>query len=365
MLQAIFALLTAVSIWAAWRSNPLYSTKATVRFVAGVGATTMAYVAAIIAVAEAVSKLSTAVAAAALAAVVLVGTLALIWTIIALSSPRVPPLPAGGKPVYLHRAKIGRWVPQVVIALLAVGIAAAVLRGDAQIAVSAFGGLLAFLAVTMLCGGYISADRMDKCLAVMEAGPWIHWRYTPEQWQSWSNAETDRLANAPPNWIWRRDWKRLSWVVVPTVIAVFVFDPGGWQWKAGYLAALLVLGIVILEVSNWSARNAPRRLRAFLMRATPESYFGSAGVLSDGVFTEWLTVSNYLLEATIDERAPRSVALRFEVIQASGLPLQVTRYVLMPAQPEDDLARLEQLLTAACTSANVVLTTPGLMAGRR
>ena len=93
------------------------------------------------------------------------------------------------------------------------------------------------------------------------------------------------------------------------------------------------------------------------MGSAPESYFGASGVFSDGLYTEWLTVGNYLLEATIDERSPRSVALRFEVIQANALPLHVTRYVLMPPQPDADLARLQQLLSARCPSANVALTT--------
>jgi hypothetical protein len=357
MYQAIFALLTAVGAWLAWRSNPLYSTKATLRFVAGVGATIAAFVAAIVAVTDAVQNRPMIAQAAALAATVLVGTLAFIWVIIVLSSRRIPPLPAGAKPVYLHRAKVGWWARRLVIALVAFGIAAAVLPGDARIIVSMLGGLLAFLGVVMLFGGYIAADRMDKCLAAMEADPWIHWRYAPAQWQAWSDAETDRLANAPAQWIWRRDWKRSLWPVAAIVGGVLIFDPGGWQWKAGYLSALLLLGIIIVEVSNWSARNAPRRMRAFLMGAAPESYFGSSGVYSDGVLTEWLTVSNYLLEATIDERTPRSVALLFEVIRANSTPLRVKRYVLMPAQPDDDLARLQQLLSAACPSANVALTT--------
>jgi hypothetical protein len=231
------------------------------------------------------------------------------------------------------------------------------LRGDLQILVASFGGFTAFIGSTLLFAGYIAAVRMDKSLAVLEAEPWLHWCYTAAEWRAWSDAETERLANAPPQFVWRRDWKRTLWMVVPTVVLVLIVQPGGWAWKFGYLAALLVLFVVIIEGANWGAKNAPRRLHAFLMGAAPESYFGASGVFADGVFTEWLTVSNYLLEATIDERSPRSVALRFEVIQANALPLHVTHYVLMPPQPDADLARLQKLLSARCPSSNVALTT--------
>jgi hypothetical protein len=358
MLQVAFALLMAVGVWAAWRGNPLYSTKSTLRFVAVVGAMALTVVAAVVAVADAAPKLPTAVAVAAIGAIAFFGMLLLIWTIMVLTSPRVPPLPPGAQAVYLHRAKVGRWARRLVIALVGFGIGAAVLRGDLQILVAAFGGLTAFLGMTMLFAGYIAADRMDKSLAAMEADPWVHWSYSPAQWQAWSAAETERLASAPPQFVWRRDWKRSLWVVVPTIALVSIFDPGDWLWKAGYLCALLVLGIVIIEGSNWSVKNAPHRLRALLMSATPESYLGSAGVFSDGTYTEWLTVSNYLIEATIDERAPRSVVLRFEVIQANGLAVQATRHVLIPDRPGEDLARLQQLLSARCPSANVSLMTP-------
>ena len=357
MLQAVFAVLTAVGVWVAWRANPLYSTKWTLRFVGVVGLTTIAFVGAIVAIAELVQGRPVVVEAAALAAAVLAGTLALIWVIIAFTSPQVPPLPVGAKPVYVHRAEVRPWARRFVIALVAFGVAAFVLRGDAQLLVSSLGGLLAFLAIVMLFAGYVAAGRMDKRLATMEVAPWVYWQYTPAEWQSWTRAETDRMGEMPPQWIWRRDWKRLLWPMLAVALGVTVFDPGGSQWKAAYVVAVLLLWIVIIEASNRSAGSASRRLRALLSRTKPESYFGASGVFSDGIYTEWLTVSNYLLEATIDERAPRSVALRFEVIEANAVPSQSTRYVLIPAQSENDLARLQQLLSEACPSANVALTT--------
>jgi hypothetical protein len=40
------------------------------------------------------------------------------------------------------------------------------------------------------------------------------------------------------------------------------------------------------------------------MEANPEAWFGRDGVFCDGVFTQWLSVSVYLVSAAIDQRQP-------------------------------------------------------------
>jgi len=172
-------------------------------------------------------------------------------------------------------------------------------------------------------------------------------------------AEVARLRATPPGWIWSRDWRRLIIPAVAIIGGVYLFDPGSLAWKSAYLGGLFVLGFVMVELSNRYAKGGARRLRASLMRATPETYFGAAGVFADGAFTQWITISEYLLEASIDERAPRSLTLRFEMIPPGPTaPYPVCVNVLIPPASDADLARLQELLSGACPSAQVALTPP-------
>ena len=50
MYLTLFALLSVIGAWAAWRSHPLYSARATIQFVAIVGLAVAAYIAAILGV---------------------------------------------------------------------------------------------------------------------------------------------------------------------------------------------------------------------------------------------------------------------------------------------------------------------------
>jgi hypothetical protein len=115
------------------------------------------------------------------------------------------------------------------------------------------------------------------------------------------------------------------------------------------------VGIVLL--ANRAAASAPQRLRKRLSDAPPEAYFGQAGLLTDGIYTQWLTVGNYLLEATVDEREPRSLVFRFENAGVGTNPSSETRqYVLIPDGTENDIARLQSALSAACPKARIALS---------
>jgi hypothetical protein len=355
----LFALLSVVGAWAAWRTHPLYSTQATLRFVAIVGLAIAAVIAAIAGVVKLTENSSPAVVGLSMFGVVLFGTLSLIWIIVALSSAHAPKLSANLEAVRVHRAKLLGWMRNLAYVLLAFGIAALLLPGDLKIVAGVFAAMTAFVGIVMLFAGYIAARGMDLALTSIEADPWLHWRYTPEEWKAWSDAETARLVATPPHWIWRRDWRRLIVPGVAIIGGVYLFDPGSWLWKSAYLGGLFALGFIMVELSNQYAKGGARRLHTSLMRATPETYFGASGVFADGVFTQWMTISKYLTEASIDERPPQSLTLRFEEIPPGpNPPFPVYVNVLIPPGSDGDLARLQERLSATCPSAGIALRPP-------
>ena len=358
MYLALFSLVTVAGAWAAWRSNPLYSTRATLRFVGIVGLAIVCVTLLIAAVVNATADAPALVFAVALAAAILVGTIVLIWIITNVSSPAVPAPSSGAPVVHMHRARVAHWARLGAAAAVVLGIATLVVPADGKVFVGGLATMFVFIGVTTLFAAYIAARRMDLALTALEADCWIRWRYTAEQWRTWTDAEPARELAEQPRWVWRRDGKRLILPAAAVVAGVALFDPGPWWWKASYPAGLFVLAVVIVELSARYERNAPRRLHALLMRAPPETYFGTAGVFADGAFTWWQTASNFLLDAHVEEGSPRSVALRFEEIRVGTSPVRTTLRVLVPPAADDDLARLQGLLSAACPSAHVALSVP-------
>jgi hypothetical protein len=225
----------------------MYSLGATVRFVLVVGLSVAAVLGAVIATANLTTDRPAAVSFGALGVVVLVGTLALIWVIMQVSAPKTAPLPASAILVRVHRAKLLPWARRFGWTVLVLAILAVVLPGDAKYVVYAFGGMLVFLGSVMLFAGYFAALQADRSLTSVESAAWVHWRYTPAQWKEWSDAQVARLESVPPQWQWRRDWKKLAIPLVAVAIGVFVFDPGSWLWKAAYVVGIsgLIAGLFV------------------------------------------------------------------------------------------------------------------------
>jgi hypothetical protein len=200
-------------------------------------------------------------------------------------------------------------------------------------------------------------------LTSVERDPWIHWRYTPEQWKAWGDAEITRLAAMPASWVWQRDWKRFATSFAGVAIVVFALNSFTvpWQWNAG---AVTFAGLVMFGCIEWSrhyGRTAPYRLRRVLSSAAPEAFFGDAGMFADGVFVEWQTIGSYLIDAALDERVPRGLAFLFEkyTVGSSGGTIEERRNVLLPPGAEADVALLQMKLSALCPKAEVALVAPG------
>jgi hypothetical protein len=126
-----------------------------------------------------------------------------------------------------------------------------------------------------------------------------------------------------------------------------------------YVVFICGLLFALAEASTRDFKRAPEKLRATLLEAVPEAYFGRDGVFCDGVYTTWLSLNVYLTSASIDERQPRSLVFHFDKIVPNpyaGNPIiPIQQSVLIPQDAESDIARLRQELTARCPKARILL----------
>jgi hypothetical protein len=357
----IFSIFLMTGAWAAWRRNPLYSKRSTLR-AAGISLLAIAgVILLIVATVNFVSNRSPMVAGIALAAVIIFGTLALIFIITAVSTPKESKpaaLPHSVKLVTDNRRNMYVWV-KVFAILLGIFALVALVPGTARIVALTIGGMTLFLAIILLPVLYWTSRTADKSLTETELNPWVHWRYTPEQWAEWSNVQVERLSATPPSFLLTRDWHRFLFPFAIIIGGVAIFCPGGWLFKTLYLVAICVAILAVAVLAGRGGASHADKLHAKLMQASPEAWFGRDGVFCDGVFTPWLNVSTYLVSAAIDQRQPRSLLLSFErsVPNPYG-PTQVVaihQSVLIPAGAEADLARLRQELTARCAKAQIAL----------
>jgi hypothetical protein len=215
------------------------------------------------------------------------------------------------------------------------------------------------LAVILLPVAYVNARHLDRSLTALELDPWVHWQYAPAQWREWVEAQVARLKTKPPAFVLQRDWRKF---VLPFAIiagGVIFFSPGPLVFRVGYV--LLVCGAIagLAVYSTGQERRAPDKMRAELLNVVPEVYFGHDGLFCDGAYTTWLSLNVYLMSASIDERAPRSLSFNFEKVQPSpytGNQISaIERSVVLPAGAEGDLARLQRELSARCPKARVEL----------
>ena len=361
MLAVLFALISAAGAWLAWRRNPLYSTRSTLRTVVFAGLAIAAVIALVVATVNLTINRPPLVAMSALGAVIVASTLALIFIIQAVSTPREARLttavPASAHIQRLHRRGVFGWARLFAVFVAVCAVLALVLPGDARYALLAAGGIALLLALILLPTLYFNARTLDRSLTALEASPWVHWRYPPGEWQPWIEARVERLRTTATSADLPRIWRTLAVAMLGIVVGVGAFAPGTWPEKAAYLAVLaLAFGAVVL-VSARAGRTAPARLRVRLGHAAAESYLGHDGLFCDGTYTPWLGVGQYLSAATVDARPPRSLVFDFDKAMLSpyslGRSVPVQFCVLIPAIGEADLGRLQQELRARCPKATI------------
>jgi hypothetical protein len=360
MYMALFALIGAFSIWAVLRNSPAFSTRHVLEFFAVLAAMVGAFVLAILATLKYTERLPQAVQLGAIFGVVGLGTLAMIAVAIQASLPRGAPLPASAKRLNVFQKRTYVWARRLGYALLAFALLMLVLRGTPQAVLGTLGGLFGFVGIVMVFGLWLTARRTDRWLSAVEADPWVHWTYTPEQWLKWTEVAVQREApESDGAFHWRRDGKIMASISIVVLGALLFLVDAPLKMRiiiAGIFAVTMTAGLALAGRRKAKAS----RLRRKSTTADLEVYFGQDGLFALGEFTPWLTVGVYLQAASLDQREPRSLALRFQqVVAGYGSANLVPKTLNLPLPEiqgvENDLARLQKELSARCQKAAITL----------
>jgi hypothetical protein len=363
MYPVIFAICVICGAVAAFRRNPSYTGRSLLRSIPIILLAIAAIIGLIIAAVHFTNGRSTGVVLGTIIATVLFGCFFLVYVIYTVSTPKdaklTHTLPPGTKLADLHRRKIYHWAKILGVLLLICGALKLLLPTTPGFIALMFGAFFLFVGVLLLPILYFTSRMMDVALTALQADPWVHWTYTPEQWQQWTEVQVTRLEAVPPTFILKRDWHKPALVFLAIAAGVYIFSPGSYLFKTGYIAFLILLIIIIGILASRGTKSAPAKFRAKLLAAPPEVFFGRDGLFANGTLTTWRTADIFLNVAAIDDRAPRSLLFRFErdVPNPYG-PLSIipiNQAVLLPAGKEHDLTLLQQHLTERCPTAQISL----------
>jgi hypothetical protein len=363
MITVALALFGALGAWLAWRRNPMYSASSSARILGVVAMAIAVLVLAIVGAVKFTENRSAAVVLATMFTVIVLGTFAMIFIIQTVSTPKearlATVLPASAKLVQVHRQKVYHWAKYLGALVAIFAVLAAAVPGNAKFIALAFGSMTLLLAIILLPVAYINALHFDRSLTAMELDPWVHWQYSPAQWNEWVDTQAARMKTKPPTFILKRDWHKLALPFAIIAGGVIIFSPGPLLFRIGYVLIVCCAIVGLAVYSAGQERGAPEKMRAQLLKAAPEVYFGHDGIFCDGVYTTWLSLNVYLMSASIDERPPRSLLFNFEKVQPSPYTANqisaIQQSVLVPAGAEGDLSSLQRELSARCPKARVEL----------
>jgi hypothetical protein len=348
--------------WVAWRHNPLYSVKSTVRMVAATLLLIAAAVCIIVGTIDLTSGRSQTVQFIALLGVVIVLTNGMIFSIQAVSVPkaaRLATLPPSIEILNFHRRSVYKWTEFAAAFLAVCGLLFLIVPGNAKYVFGCMALIGLLLSLVLLPVMYVMARKFDCALTALERDPWVRWQYPAAQWQQWSGIQVERLKEVPLTFTLAHDYKKLGWAFASIIGGVLIFSPGSLRGKILYSLGCCAMLLFWAELASWDARRAPEKFRAKLRKVSPEAYFGRDGLFCNGVFLTWLDISVYLTSASIDPRPPRSLLFCFDkVIPNPYGPTQaipINQAVLIPAGGEADLARLQKELSERCPRARIAL----------
>jgi hypothetical protein len=361
-MYVVFALMSVAGAWVAWRHNPLYSVKSTVRVLAATVLLIAAAVCIIIGTIDLTSGRSETVQLIALLGVVIVLTNGMVFSIQAISVPkaaRLETVPASTKILNFHRRSVYKWAEFSAAFLAVCGLILIFVPGNAKYALAGAAVIGLLLSLVLLPVMYVMARKFDCALTALELNPWVRWQYSAAQWQQWTGIQVERLKEMPLTFTLTHDFKKLGWAFASIIGGVLIFSPGSLLEKTLYSLFCCVALLLWAELAAWDARRAPEKFRAKLRKVAPEAYFGDDGLFCNGVFVTWLDISMYLTSASIDPRPPRSLLFCFDkLVPNSYGPTQaipINQAVLIPAGGEADLLRLQKELTERCPQARIAL----------
>jgi hypothetical protein len=363
MYLAVMGLVTCVGAWFAWRRHPLYSARSTFRIA---GETLLLVAASVFVIAVTVHLIegrSVTVQLGALLGVIIALTIAMILTITAIATPKSAQLntqlPPSAVVVSLHRRPVTHWL-KIAAVFLALCALLSLIPGPIRYIAGSVAAIGALLACTMLPVAYIMARKLDRAVTGLELRPWIHWHYSEDVWQAWSNARVERLKEESAAFALKREWRRFAWVWASVIATALIATPGGLLVRVSWALGGCVLIFSFTELAAWDARRAPEKLRSRLHNTPPDVYFGHDGLVCDGRFLTWLE-GEYLKAVSIDTRKPRSLLFEFEKIMPNPYgPSQVIHLqqsVLIPSNASNaELSQLKTALVTRCPNARIAMS---------
>ena len=198
---AFFVLATGICAWKAWRRNPLYSRKSTVR------AGTVFLLGLVLAIglsrwlANHFPSRSPAVFALSCAALIAAITLGLYAASLRITDGPAGKIPPGTKPADRCRRKLYPWLlgtGTVLLLLLAWAAFVAPLSAELPLALAA---LVLVIGVSALGSLYIKARRTDYAIAVLMTNCWVHWQHASGQSEAWLGSEGLLYAGEYTPWL--------------------------------------------------------------------------------------------------------------------------------------------------------------------
>jgi hypothetical protein len=363
MYAAVLGLMTCAGAWMAWRRHPLYSAHSSFRMLAEVLLLIAACICIIALSVRWTEHSSSTVQLASMLTVVVVLTLAMVFSITAIQTPKSAQLhtilPPTVTLLNLYRRSVLPWAKAAVAYFVIFGLLCfipGVVR-DISAGVLLMGVLIAAI---MLPTAYFMARKMDRTATALQLHPWMHWHYSQQSWEAWTRTRVERLQAQPSTFQLKRDWLRVTEVCCGILTGTLIFTPGGWGERAAWGAVCCALIFVFIEIAAWEARQAPEKLHKKLLRAAPDAYFGPDGLLCDGAMFTWLGVNIYLVSVSVDAIEPRSLCFSFEKIvpnpYGSAQTVTIAQSVLIPPGCDpSDLSLLRTALASRCPSAKIAL----------
>jgi hypothetical protein len=217
----------------------------------------------------------------------------------------------------------------------------------------ALGGFVLLICGPMLGLAYMMARRNDRGMTSVVTNPWVHWQYTPEQWQAWiANEMAWEKAKQTP-WSWKA--MLILLLICAGLFALGTLMNGGFTPEnIAIFLGLCGLIVVLLAILYVAVRAQPARRRRTLQAAPLEAYFGDEGVYCNGEYLPWILSGRYLLSASAESGPPAAVVLVFESFNGST-SVKLNKRILVPPDHVQDLAPLEKKLNARCPTAHVRL----------
>ena len=348
----LFVLLSGLGAWRAWRRSPLYSLRTNFQLAGVILLMVAATVAATLGIFGRPASHSPTIQAVLIVSAVLLVLAGFIAVIFRTTKGRLAHLPQGVRQCEVHRRGLFPWIRRTGVLLVIVSVAALLVPSDWIGLPLALGAVVLLLGASMLYPLYLKARRFDRGMTALRANPWVHWQYTPEQWQTWAAIRRSWERAKTPVFLWQRDWPKLLFPIAILAAATWTLGDTGLGEKVavflGCAAALLVSATSI----TWLARREPERRYRRMMAARPETYIGADGLYCSGEYSPWILSGNYLVEADALHDPPGRLLLSFDSFHGNGTP-RVSRLIPIPEGREDDLQLLQEQLRTRCPKATV------------